>query len=203
LTDYVHAAFRGLYVVTQEADEAEREIATLARNMKWKLAVWDVASGLRVLSEPGNFRGDAQPGDSLAVLRAVPTLADHNGTALVLLNNINRFWGNPEVVQNAFTQLVAGKRQRTFLVVLAPVVNVPVELEKLFVVIEHALPDRAQLEEIACGVTAENPEEMPEGDDHPRVLDAAAGLLRYEAEGAFALSLTRHNARRVGARATN
>ena len=29
-----------------------------------------------------------------------------------------------------------------------------------------------------------------------RVLDAAAGLTRYEAEGAFALSLTRHNALR-------
>ena len=32
--------------------------------------------------------------------------------------------------------------------------------------------------------------------DRQRVLDAAAGLTRYEAEGAFALSLTRHNALR-------
>jgi SpoVK/Ycf46/Vps4 family AAA+-type ATPase len=35
---------------------------------------------------------------------------------------------------------------------------------------------------------------LPKGDDLQRVLDAAAGLTRYEAEGAFALSLTRHNA---------
>jgi hypothetical protein len=90
----------------------------------------------------------------------------------------------------------AGKQQRTFLVVLAPVVQAPVELEKLFVVLEHALPDRLQLEEIARGVTAENPEELPQGDDLQRVLDAAAGLTRYEAEGAFALSLTRHDALR-------
>ena len=32
---------------------------------------------------------------------------------------------------------------------LAPVVQMPVELEKLFVVLEHALPDRGQLERIA------------------------------------------------------
>src|SRR5581483_2450489 len=44
LTDYVHAAFSGLYVVTQEADEAEREIGALASRMKWKLAAWDIAS---------------------------------------------------------------------------------------------------------------------------------------------------------------
>ena len=33
LTDYVHAAFSGLWVLTQEPDEAEREIAALARWM--------------------------------------------------------------------------------------------------------------------------------------------------------------------------
>src|SRR5438034_1288747 len=37
---------------------------------------------------------------------------------------------------------------------------------------------------------------MPKSQDLQRVLDAAAGLTRYEAEGAFALSLTRHNSMR-------
>ncbi len=37
---------------------------------------------------------------------------------------------------------------------------------------------------------------MPEGEQLERLLDAGAGLTRYEAEGAFALSLTRHNALR-------
>jgi hypothetical protein len=75
-------------------------------------------------------------------------------------------------------------------VVLAPVVQVPVELEKLFVVLEHALPDRPQLERIARELTSDSPDDLPQGDDLQRVLDAAAGLTRYEAEGAFALSLT-------------
>jgi len=78
--------------------------------------------------------------------------------------------------------------------VLAPTVALPAELEKLFVVLEHALPDRQQLERIASELTSENPDDMPKGDDLQRVLDAAAGLTRYEAEGSFALSLTRHNA---------
>jgi hypothetical protein len=194
LTDYVNAAFSGLWVLSQEPDEAEREITQLARARGWKLAAWDVTAGLRVPSEPGTHRGDAQPGDPLAVLRAVPTLADRDGTALLLLHNFHRFLNNPEVVQTAFAQLVAGKQQRTFLLVLAPVVQVPVELEKLFVVLEHALPDREQRERIARELTSDHPEDMPQGDALERVLDAAAGLTRYECEGAFALSLTRHNA---------
>jgi hypothetical protein len=126
-------------------------------------------------------------------LRALPTLASANGTALLLLHNFHRFWSNPEVVQTAFAQLVAGKQQRTFLIILAPVVQVPVEVEKLFVVLEHPLPDRQALERIARELTSDSPEDLPQGDDLQRVLDAAAGLTRYEAEGAFALSLTRHN----------
>ncbi len=34
---------------------------------------------------------------------------------------------------------------------------------------------------------------MPTGRDWDTVLDAAAGLTRYEAEGAFSLSLVRHD----------
>ncbi len=194
LTDYVNAAFSGIWISSREPDEAEREIVQHAREQKWKVAVWDIAQGLRLPASPGTFRGDAGPGDPLAVLRALPSLAERNGTALLLLHNFHRYFSNPEVIQTTFAQLVAGKQQRTFIVVLAPVVTIPVELEKLFVVLDHPLPDREQLLRIARELTSDSPEDLPQGDDLPRVLDAAAGLTRYEAEGAFALSLTRHNA---------
>jgi hypothetical protein len=194
LKDYILAAFTGLWVQTHESDEAEREIVQLAREEKWKVAVWDVANGLRVPGTANNPRPETAAGDPVAALRALAALAEPNGTSLLLLPNFHRFLLNPEVVQTAFTQLVVGKKQRTFLIVLAPVVQIPVELEKLFVVIDHALPNRDQLERIARELTTEEPDDMPRGQDLERVLDAAAGLTRYEAEASFALSLTRHNA---------
>ena len=69
--------------------------------------------------------------------------------------------------------------------------QIPVELEKQFVVVEHDLPGRDQLEAIARGVATE-PGELPDGDGLGAVLDAAAGLTRFEAENAFSLSLVRH-----------
>jgi hypothetical protein len=68
-----------------------------------------------------------------------------------------------------------------------------VELEKLMVIVEHELPGREQLAEIARSIATEEGE-LPEGDALQTVLDAAAGLTRYEAEGAFSLSLVRHSA---------
>jgi hypothetical protein len=193
LTDYIHAAFTGLWVQTHEADEAEREIIQHARQQKWKVAVWDIANGLRVPGAATTGQTDAGPNDPLAALRALPALGEEKGTALLVLHNFHRFLNNAEVVQTTFAQLVAGKQQRTFLVVLSPVVQIPVELEKLFVVLDHPLPDREQLHRIARELTSDSPEDLPKGEDLQRVLDAAAGLTRYEAEGAFALSLTRHN----------
>lgn len=191
LTDYINAAFTGLWIQSFEPDEAEREIIQHARQQKWKIAVWDVANGLRI---PGNQSTNTEAGDPLAALRALPALAEKDGTAILVMHNLHRFFNNAEVIQTAFSQLITGKQQRTFVVVLSPVVQIPVELEKLFVVIEHALPDREQLEKIASDLTSDQPNDLPNDEDLQRILDAAAGLTRYEAEGAFALSLTRHNA---------
>lgn len=192
LTSYVAAAFTGLWLQTHEADEAEREIVQHARKKGWKIAVWDVANGLRL---PGANAINAEPGasDPLAALRALPAMADDKGTAILLLHNFHRFLNSAEVVQTLFSQLIAGKQQRTFVIVMSPTAQIPVELEKLFVVIDHPLPDRDQLERIARELTCDHPDDLPKGDDLHRILDAAAGLTRYEAEGAFALSLTRHN----------
>ena len=69
-------------------------------------------------------------------------LAEPDGTALLVLVNFHRFLNSPEIVQALARQITAGKQNRTFVVILAPVVQIPVELEKLFVCLEHELPSR-------------------------------------------------------------
>ena len=140
---------------------------------------------------PGNGGdADAAGTDPLAAISAINALASADSSALLVLQNFHKFLGSPEIVQTLAGQIVKGKQNRTFVVVLSPVVNIPIELEKHFVVIEHELPGREQLEEIARGIATDDGE-LPAGDELAMVLDAAAGLTRYEAEGAFSLSLVR------------
>ena len=47
LTEYVCAAFSGVYVHTFEPDDALREIAELCRQQEWWLATWDLDEGYR------------------------------------------------------------------------------------------------------------------------------------------------------------
>ncbi|MFO0865666.1 MAG: AAA family ATPase [Gemmataceae bacterium] len=190
LDDYVNAAFAGLWIQTHEPDEAEREIARHGRDRDWTVASWDAAHGLRV---EGQLVTD-NASDPLAALRALPAMAKPNGGAtLLLLHQFHRFLQSPEIIQTLFAAVSSGKQRRTFVVVLSPVIQLPPELEKLFIVLDHPLPSRQQLEEIARELLSNDREAMPQGEDLDRVLEAAAGLTRYEAEGAFSLSIVRHH----------
>jgi hypothetical protein len=152
------------------------------------------AWGIALAAHAAQKQGESERSGTVAALHALPGLSEPKGTALLLMHNLQRFLNNPELIQTVFSQLIAGKQQRTFVVVLAPTVQLPPELEKLFVVLEHALPDRVRLESIARELTSDSPDDLPKNEDLQRILDAAAGLTRYESEGAFALSLARHGA---------
>src|SRR5690348_12395444 len=92
ITDYVNAAFTGLWVQTHEPDEAEREIVQHARQQQWKIAAWDMANGLRLPGNANSPRQETGAGEPLAALRALPAVAERNGTALLLLlHNFHRF----------------------------------------------------------------------------------------------------------------
>lgn len=185
LREHVQACFTGIWIRSCEHEDALAEIGALCRQESWRLASWDMARGLVVNGSAGD--GNSDP---LAAVKALPALASADGAGLMVLVNFHRFIDSPEIMQSVQQAILRGKQDRTFVIVLSPVVKIPAELEKQFVVIDHALPSRQQLEELARSIATE-PGDLP--DDMGPVLDAAVGLTRYEAEGAFALALIQHN----------
>ena len=191
LTEYVSACFTGLWVQSHEHDDALTEIAQMCRNQEWRMVVWDINKGLTIHRQD-DASVDTGTNDPLAAIRSLDALGSADTSSLLVLVNFHRFLNSPEIVQALAAQINKGKQHRTFVVILAAVVQIPVELEKLFVVVEHDLPGRDQLHEIARGIATEDGE-LPTGAQLDMLLDAAAGLTRYEAESAFSLSLVRHS----------
>jgi hypothetical protein len=191
LTELVRAAFAGIWVQTFEPDDAMAEIRALCQQHEWALATWDIDRGLQLAGQPNEPGAIPAASDPLSAVRALTNLATPDGTAILVVRNFHKFLNNAEVVQAVDTRISAGKETRTFLIVLSPTVQIPVELEKQFLVVEHDLPDHEQLSTIAGSIACE-PGELPEGEDLDAILDAASGLTRVEAENAFSLSLVRH-----------
>lgn len=186
MTEYVNACFTGIYVCTQEPDEALKEIAAIGGENNWGVLTFDMENGLAQYGR----EGDGNSGADQALQRIRNAESNDRSTVLVM-PNLPKLLGDPLLLTVLERTLTMGKETRSFVVVLAPTVDLPKEVEKLFVVIEHDLPSRDVLGQILRGVAVEE-SDMPIGDELDKVLAAAAGLTRYEAEGAFALSLARH-----------
>ena len=191
LHELISACFTGIWIQTHEPHEAAREITDLCRRENWRLGIWDCDSGIQFPIEQVAIPGVTETQDPLAVIRAMPQIAHGSGTTLVILENLHRFLGSVELIQALSRQIQAGKNSRCVTLVLAPAVQIPPELDKLFTVVDHELPGHAQLQEIARGV-ATQAGELPEGEEFSRVIEAAAGLTSCEAENAFSLALVRH-----------
>ncbi len=188
LRELVDACFTGIWIESQEHEDAIGELGRLCHDEDWQLAVWDVDRGLHAVS--GGDLG-LEAADPLSAVASLRSLARGDGTTILVLKNYHRFMQSAEIVQAVHRAVVEGKTARTFLVILSPRVQLPPELATMFVTVEHPRPDREQLAEIARGVATEDGE-LPDDDELQRVLDAAAGLTRLEAENAFSLSLVRH-----------
>lgn len=187
-SELVRACFSGVWIESHEHQDALAEIAALCRDEEWRLLNWNIETGLSI---SGQSIADDAGSDPLAALRSVSGETSGEATTVLVLQNFHRFLQSAEIAQAMYRQIIAGKQSRTIIVVLAPVVQIPVELEKLFIVVEHNLPGREQLEEIARGIATEEGE-LPEDAELQNVLDAAVGLTRMEAENAFSLSLVRN-----------
>lgn len=191
LRELISAAFSAIWVQTAEPHEAVREITDLCRQEGWRIGTWNCDAGVQFPVEQITMPGVTDSQDPLAVIRAMPQIANGSSTTVLLFENLHRFLGSVELIQAAARQAISGKNNRAFLVVLAPNSQMPVELEKLFVCVDHEFPDHSQLEEIARGVATQDGE-LPGGDELGHVIDAAKGLTRSEAENAYSLSLVRH-----------
>ena len=125
LEELVLAAFTGIWVQTHEPEDALLEIHELAQRHGWRLASWDIDQGFRLA---GNGDGEAPaPRRTTPCRRSRP--CDPRGT-----RERGRHPGPPElppvpgqrqVVQALHNEVVRGKVDSRYFVILSPVVQIP------------------------------------------------------------------------------
>ena len=128
LAEYISACFTGLWIESHEHDDALREIAQMCREQNWRLATWDIEQGLQIPGQNNGQSADAGGSDPLAAIRSINALASADSSAILVLANFHRFLSSPEIVQALARQITSGKQNRTFVMILSPVVQMPVEL---------------------------------------------------------------------------
>lgn len=221
----VGAAQTGIRVNTDEIPDALSTISAACQKHGWELRVWDKTRGLQAKDKPqkktpGNpsplagiaaaqQKAGAQQESALAAVLSFldePAKQDNSGgddsqiPVVVVFKNFHlAFERVREEMVSAVQHLIEdGKEKSKFIVGLMPAeAKLPPEVDPLFHVIDHELPDEQELLTIVRGVVrddefSDDAEPPPASQDEKAVCKAALGLTRLQAEGVFAASMVQH-----------
>ena len=186
IKELVCAGFSGIWVDTQEVADAVETIRRAAAEKQWGCECWDLDCQLYV-------HGQKAPGPVQALRWLDSAEGRSTQPQLLVLVNFHKYISNPEVMQVLANRVHAGKKIGQHILVVSPVLQMVPEIEKLFTLVHHELPDREQLTTIANELfVGENEHLKPADDVLATAVEAAAGMTRAEAENAFSLSMVRH-----------
>ncbi len=125
LDTYIRARYPLLWVVTPEENRALADLDALATTQRKPLYLWSATSG--VLNSAIPDRVDASKRDPLSLLTAI---IEHDGSGIWVLRDFHPFLRDHTVVRRLREAAFTLKPSSKTIILLGPVLNIPVELEK-------------------------------------------------------------------------
>ena len=187
LETLIRARYPIIYIVSWEEKRVEDALRNIAQARGKKIFFWTITQGM--VANP-NHRDNATR-DPIAALDYV---MDSREQALFVLKDYHAFISDVTVTRRLRDLTTALKTSYKTLVILAPTLKLPTELEKEITVVDYGLPDIEDLDRILEGIVQavkDNPQVDTKLDEIERdqVLKAAQGLTAGEAENVLAKSL--------------
>ncbi|MFO0594124.1 MAG: AAA family ATPase [Myxococcaceae bacterium] len=191
----IRARYPLLYLVTFEEQRVDYLMGEIARAHGKELVEWSAIRGLRTFT--GAHRGTPIE-DTAEPLRGLMHIPKLTQPSLVLLKDFHRYLDDPVIVRALRELGTALKAAYTTVLVVAPVLKLPEELEKDVSVVDVPLPTKsdlmALLKDIARMVTKNRKATVDLTPQQAESLVSAAhGLTLSEAENAFAKAIARDN----------
>lgn len=186
----IRARYPLLYVVSWEEQRVEGVLSAVAARQKKRIFIWTVTQGL---VEPGKA-ADNSIRDPQAALEYVQKLQD---PALVVLKDFHSYMQDAGVIRR-LRDLVAGlKSTYKTLIVLAPSLVIPPELEKDISVLDYDLPSMAELRTLfdhvvsASGSGSKFAVNLKDGELE-KLVSSLQGLTLAEAENTIARAIVQN-----------
>jgi len=189
----IRARYPLIYLVTWEEQRVDALLASLAEAHGKALYTWSVTQGLGLLDAGRTASKAAGPTDPSAALAAVEKLTE---PALVVFRDFHPYLNDAAVIRRTRELARTLKSTFTTMVLVSPVLNIPVELEKEISVLDVPLPtieDLLKLLREIVAVVREGKRAVIDlrNEEVEPLLKAALGLTLSEAENAFAKAIAK------------
>jgi len=190
----IRARYPILYVITWEEDRAMYLLLKIARAQKKNLAVWTATDGMLTVEVASGLRETTDKGRK--PLEALNAILQDAQPCIYVLKDFHPYLKDPVVIRQLRDLCHALRRSYKTVVLLAPLLELPFELQKSVTVVDLPVPGRQVMEglldELIGEVTSGGKAEVElSRSDKDRLVDAVLGLTLDEAERVFAQALVR------------
>lgn len=186
----VRARYPLIYLVSWEEGRIIERLKEMAERRQKKLFLWSITRGIfKLEDEP--LKIDEATRDPINALTYVEKFPD---PALFVFLDFHSFLNDQTIIRKVRDLVSNLKDTYETLIIISPVLTVPIELEKEFVVLDYDMPHYEEMNELLdeiIQVVSKTPEVTIDLtlDAKERLVKAALGLTRSEAENAFARAI--------------
>jgi SpoVK/Ycf46/Vps4 family AAA+-type ATPase len=178
----IQAQYPLIYLVTAEEDRAEKEIATIAqtKHNPRKMYVWTLTHGM---VEYGQARTTQH--NTISPEAAIEWTTRQKEPGIYVFKDLHPFKDSAAVTRWLRDAIAGFQGTQKAIVLMSPIQQVPIELEKEVVVLDFALPDLAALDRVLSGQLERTRQNRLSAEGREKLLKASLGLTKDEAEKVY------------------
>lgn len=180
LSILIKAQYPLIYLVTSEEERAEQSIANLAQGKSpRRLYVWTVTRGMVEYGEPRSVTQHNTLSPEAAIEWVIRQPSKEG--AIFIFKDLHSFY-TPTIVRWLRDAIANFKGTQKTIILMSPVQEIPIELEKEIIVLDFDLPDLEALNQV---LSAQLGSSKIKTNVREKLLKAALGLTLDEAEKVY------------------
>jgi SpoVK/Ycf46/Vps4 family AAA+-type ATPase len=180
----IQAQYPLIYLVTFEEERAEQTIAAVAQRLRpqRRLFVWTMTHGI---VEHGQPRNVTQHNSTVSPEAAVEWVMRQREPGIFIFKDLHPFRDSPAVTRCLRDAIASFRDTQKTILLMSPVQEIPVELEKEVVVLDFQLPTMGELNQVLTQELTQSKSATITTETREKLLKAALGLTRDEAEKVY------------------
>lgn len=179
----VQAQYPLIYLVTSEEERAEHAIAAIAQQCKpqRRVFIWTVTHGIVEYGQPRNVTQH----NTVSPEAAIEWATRQRDPALFVFKDLHPFVDSPAVTRWLRDAIASFKGSQKALVLMSPVQQIPIELEKEVAVLDYPMPAMSELDQVLSHQLELTRGRRITTETREKLLKAALGLTKDEAEKVY------------------
>jgi SpoVK/Ycf46/Vps4 family AAA+-type ATPase len=182
LSVLIQAQYPLVYLVTSEEERAEQTIAAIAQaKPQRRVFIWTVTHGIVEYGQPRNVTQH----NTVSPEAAIEWVTRQREPGLFVFKDLHPFMDSPAVTRWLRDAIASFKGTQKTIILMSPVQQIPIELEKEVAVLDFPMPNMTELNQVLSQQLELSRNRRITTEAREKLLKAALGLTRDEAEKVY------------------